>query len=107
MKSTEMERKERELKRARKKEDVLTRKTDKEDRSVGDFIKELHGLFFFDAQKIYNIESSDEIETLLMEMVEEIPEKQWDNVIRKAVKQTKVAQKDEAIEALKLLAEME
>ncbi|MDC7224314.1 MAG: hypothetical protein PQJ60_11275, partial [Spirochaetales bacterium] len=65
------------------------------------------GLFFFDAQKIYNIESSDEIETLLMEMVDELPEKQWDNVIRKAVKQTKVAEKDEAVEALRLLAEIE
>ncbi|MBN2626010.1 MAG: hypothetical protein JXA95_05035 [Spirochaetales bacterium] len=107
MKSTEMERKERELRRARKKDEVLARKTDREDRSVGDFIKELYGLFFFDAQKIYNIESSDEIETLLMEMVEELPEKQWDNVLRKAVKQTKVSQKDEAIESLKLLADME
>jgi hypothetical protein len=107
MKSTEMERKERELRRARKKEEVLARKTDREARSVGDFIKELYGLFFFDAQKIYNIESSDEIETLLMEMVEELPEKQWDNVIRKAVKQTKVSQKDEAVESLRLLADME
>ena len=107
MKSTEMERKERELKRARKKEEVLARKTDRESRSVGDFIKELNGLFFFDTQKIYNIESSEEIETLLMEMVEELPEKQWDNVLRKAVKQTKITQKDEAIEALKLLADIE
>ncbi|MDC7219556.1 MAG: hypothetical protein PQJ59_06415 [Spirochaetales bacterium] len=107
MKSTELERKERELRRSRKKEEVLARKTEKGERSVGDFIKELHGYFFYDAQKIYNIESSDEIETLLMEMTEELPEKQWDNVIRKAVKQSKVAQKDEAIESLKLLADME
>jgi hypothetical protein len=107
MKSTELERKERELRRARKKEEVLSRKTGKGERSVGDFIKELHGLFFFDTQKIYNIESSDEIETLLMEMVEELPDKQWDNVIKKAVKQTKVALKDEAVESLRLLADME
>jgi hypothetical protein len=106
MKSTEMERKERELRRARKKEEVLSRKTEKDSKSVGDYIKELYGLFFFDENKIYNIESSDEIDTLIMEMIEELPKKQWDNVIRKAVKQTKVSQKHDAIETLKLLADM-
>lgn len=107
MKSTEMARKERELRRARKKEEVLLRKREKGDRSVGDYIKELHGLFFYDTQKIYNIENSDEIETLLMEMVDELPEKQWENVIRKAVKQSKVKDKEEAVASLKILADIE
>ena len=106
MKSTEMERKERELKRARKKEEVLSRKMDKAGRTVGDYIKELHGLFFYDAQKIYNIENSDEIDTLIMEMVDELPQKQWNNVFKKAVKQTKVANREEAMESLKILADM-
>lgn len=106
MKSTELERKERELKRARKKDEVLGRKMEKGGKSIGDYIKELNALFFHDAQKIYNIENSEDIDSLLMEMVEEIPEKQWDNIIRKAVKQTKVVQKEEAIESLKLLADM-
>jgi hypothetical protein len=49
---------------------------------------------------------SDEILFLLEEMKEEQPEKQWENIINKAVKKTKVKQKDEAIEALKEIAEI-
>lgn len=107
MKSTELERKERELRRARKKDEVLLRKTEKGSKSVGDYIKELHGLFFYDAQKIYNIEDSEDIDNLLMEMLEELPEKQWDNVLRKAVKQSKVVQKEEAVASLRILADLD
>jgi hypothetical protein len=107
MKSTDIERRNRELKRAQKKQEMLERKSTKESRSVGDYIKELVELFFHDEERIYNLEMSDDILFLLEEMKDEQPEKQWDNIISKAVKKTKIKQKDEAIEKLKEIAEIE
>lgn len=107
MKSTDIERRNRELKRTQKKQEMLDRKSTKEQRSVGDFIKALGELFFHDAERIYNLEMSDEILFLLEEMKDEQPEKQWENIISKAVKKTKVKEKDEAIEKLKEIAEIE
>ena len=86
---------------------MLERKTAREERSVGDYINELSDLFFFDADRIYNLEMSDEILFLLEEMKDEQPEKQWDNILNKAVKKTKVKEKDEAIAKLKEIAEIE
>ena len=106
MKSTDLARRDREIKKARKREQVIERKGSREDRSPGDFINEFHEQFFFDADKIYNIEMSEEILMLLEEMKEELPEKQWANVIRKAVKKTKVKQKDEAVNLLAGLGEI-
>ena len=99
MKHTDLMRKERDLKKARKKEERLE-KTGSADRSVGDFINELHDAFFFNELKIYNFQDNEEIMELFMDMKEELPEKQWDNVIRKAVRKTKVQEKDEAIDYL-------
>ncbi len=107
MKSTDLARRDREIKKARKREMVLERKGSRENRSPGDFINELHEQFFFDTEKIYNIEMSEEILMLLEEMKEELPEKQWPNVLRKAVKKTGVKQKDAAINLLADLAEIE
>ena len=95
MKSTDIERRNRELKRAQKKQEMQGRKSSKVQRSVGDFIKELVDLFFFDEERIYNLEMSDEILFLLEEMKDEQPEKQWDNILMKAVKKTKVKAKDQ------------
>ncbi len=85
---------------------VLERKGQREDRSPGDFINEFADLFFHDAEKIYNIEMSEEILELLEDLKLELPEKQWANVLRKAVKKTKVNQKDEAIKQLADLGEI-
>jgi len=100
MKSTDIARRDRDLKKAAKKEDVLKRKQDKPDKTPGDFINELSELFFHDAEQIYNIEMSEEILELLMEIQENAPEKQWDNILRKAVKKTGVKKKDEAYKQL-------
>jgi hypothetical protein len=100
MKSTDLARRDREIKKARKREMVLERKGQRESRTPGDYINEFVEKFFFDTEKIYNIEMSEEILELLEDMKEELPEKQWANVIRKAVKKTKVAQRDEAIKML-------
>lgn len=106
MKSTDLERRDRDIRKARKREMVLERKGQRESRTVGDYINMFDEAFYYDTEKIYNIEMSDEILTLLLEMKEEIPEKQWPNVIRKAVKKTKVKNKDEAIQLLADLAEI-
>lgn len=106
MKSTDIARKDRDLRKARKKEEVLARKGEKAARSVGDYINELADLFFHDGNKIYNIESSEEILLLLEEMKEEIPEKQWNNALRKAIKKTKVSEKDSALEELRSMGEI-
>ncbi len=106
MKSTDLARRDRDLKKARKKEDVLQRKMSKEDRSIGDFISGLAELFFYDTNKIYNINSSEEILLFLEEMKEEQPEKQWNNILQKAVKKTKVQEKDAAIRELQELGDI-
>jgi hypothetical protein len=106
MKSTDIERRNRDLKRSQKKAELLEKRSSRENRSVGDFINAFVELFFYDAEKIYNLEMSDEILFLLEEMKEEQPEKQWENIITKAVKKTKVKAKDEAIAALKDIAEI-
>ncbi len=107
MKSTDLARKDRDLKKARKKEEVLARKTEKDSKTVGDYINELNDLFFHDGTKIYNIEKSEEIVDLLEEMKIELEEKNWINVIKKAVKKSGVTEKDSAVEQLKILAEIE
>ena len=60
MKSTDIQRRDREIKRSRKKEELLQKKLGKRDnRSVGEFINKLHSLFYHDEQKIYNIDSKE------------------------------------------------
>ena len=107
MKSTDLARRDREIKKARKREMVLERKGQRESRSPGDYINMFAELFFHDAEKIYNIEMSEDILMLLEEMKEDLPDKQWPNVLRKAVKKTKVKQKDEAITQLAGMGEID
>ncbi len=107
MKSTDLARKDRDLRKARKKEEVLARKMEKGSKSIGDYINELNDLFFHDGTKIYNIEMSEEILDLLEEMKIEIEEKNWTNVIKKAVKKSGVKEKDIAITQLKEMGEIE
>jgi len=100
MKSTDLARRDREIKKARKREMVLERKGQRERRTPGDYINQFAELFFYDDEKIYNIEMSEDILVLLEEMKEDLPEKQWPNVLRKSVKKTKVKQKDLGIKQL-------
>ena len=105
MKRTDIERRERELRRSQKKEDVLARKTEnyKAKNSVGQYIDELFALFFYNDDQIFNCSSEIKIVELLEEIKEEISEKNWDNILRKAIKKTGVAQKDKAFDELKAL----
>ena len=102
MKRTDLMRKERELKRARKKEDRLER-SDAGDKSVGDYINELHDLFFHDGTQIYNTTEDVRILELLEEIKDNMDEEQWDNILRKAIKKSGVKKRDAAFDELKSL----
>ncbi len=98
MKRTEFERMERDLKKSRKKQ--IESESAGGCETPGDFINKLFSMFFFDENKIYNVVDDTNIYELLEEMKEIIPEKQWENVLRKAIKKTKVKEKEDAFNLL-------
>lgn len=104
MKRTELERKERELRKMEKKIQALQRKTTKDTKSVGDYIDELFSLFRYDSEEIFNTKDDIAILELLESMKNDLPEKHWDVIIRKAVNKTKVVQREKAYEELGQLA---
>ncbi|MCG6144329.1 LB_289 family protein [Leptospira bandrabouensis] len=101
MKRTELERRERELRKAEKKKILPGQK---EAMSVGDYIDSLFGMFRYDSDEIFNASDDENILELLENMKMEHPEKQWDVIIRKAVNKTKVEQKEKAYDSLRILA---
>ena len=102
MKSTDLARKDRDLRKARKRQQVIERKGQREDRTPGDYINLFMDTFFYDHIKIYNIES-EEILQILEEMKNEIPEKQWSKILRKSVKKTQIKDKNSALDMLAAL----
>ena len=105
MKRTDIERRERELRRSQKKEDVQSRKSEsfKSKNTVGEFISSFAELFFYNDDQIFNIQTEVKIYELLEELKQDIPEKNWDTVLRKAIKKTGVREKDLAYNQLKEL----
>ena len=106
MKQTDILRRERELRRAAKKEARMSREGSGETPSVGEYINDLHDLFYYDDAKIYNVNNDDKILELLESLSLDYPEKQWDSVLRKAVKKSGVKEKEPAVVALKELMEI-
>jgi hypothetical protein len=104
MKRTELERRERDLRKMEKKKIV---NGEKESMSVGDYIEALFGLFRYDSEEIFNASDDENVLEVLENMKAEHPEKQWDVIIRKAVNKTKVNQKEKAYDALRILAGVE
>lgn len=100
MKRTEIERRERELKRAMKKASVGGKGTD--EKSVGDYINELVDVFIFNEEKIWNTTSDEDVLEVLEEIQIAYPEKA-ETIVKKAIRKTKVAKKDEAFEELSSL----
>jgi len=91
MKSTDIDRIDRELRRSRKKEELVEKRTQKrESASVGDYIKSLYSLMRHDDKRIYNLAGNPDIRKLLAEMKDDLPDKQWENVLRKALRETKI-----------------
>lgn len=104
MKRTELEKRERKLKRTQKKDEVIARKmSNSRKNSVNDYIEGLSSLFRYDANEIFNASEDMQILELFMEMKETLPDKQWENVLKKAIKKTGVVQKDRAFDELKAL----
>jgi hypothetical protein len=102
MKSTEIARRDREFKREKKRQEVLGRRQDKKEITVGDYIDNLHALFFHDDKRIFNTtKNNDPIVDLIGTMKIELPERQWENVLRKAVKKTGIADRETAFKELK------
>lgn len=102
MKSTDIARRDREIRRNQKKAEVIQRKQGKrEGLTIGDYIKLLSEKFFHDAEKIYNIQSNNEEVLLLIEEIKEsIEEKNWETILKKAIKATGIAKKEEAFKEL-------
>jgi hypothetical protein len=100
MKRTDLDRRERELKRAKKKEERVERGESGEARSVGDYIDDLNGLFFQDGTQIYNTQTDERILELLEDMKIDLEERHWESVVRKAVKKSGVQQRDKAVTEL-------
>ncbi len=106
MKKTDLERHQRELKKAMKKQDVLKRKSEtvKPTKLVGEYINRLFSLFRYDSEEIFNIKSDIKILEVIEEMKIELPEKYWENVLKKCIKKTNIHKRDEAFNQLKELA---
>jgi len=105
MKSTDLARRDREIKRKQKQEEMLQRRqTKKGGLSVGDYINMLSESFFHDTQKIYNITDNNEpVIEVLKEIKIDAEEKNWEPIFRKAIKKTGISAKEEAFKKLKEL----
>ena len=104
MKRTDLMKRERELKRARKKVERNERPEEGgSDKSVGDYISELNDLFYQDGVKIYNTQTDERILELFEEIKDNVEEKNWENILRKAVKKSAVKESEIAFNELKEL----
>ncbi|HBS03322.1 MAG TPA: hypothetical protein DEA96_00040 [Leptospiraceae bacterium] len=101
MKRTELERRQRELRRAEKKVEVLERKAGEEKKNAGFYINHLASLFRHDMNEIFNTKDDLDILESLEGLKEDLPEKQWETVLRKAVNRTKVTEVDRAVNELR------
>ncbi len=106
MKRTDIERKQRELRRSMKKEMGADEKMSTRDpKSAGAYIKKLTELFRHDTEKIYNILNDEDILETVLEMKEDLPEKKWEDVFKKAIRNTKIQEKELAMSELKQILE--
>jgi hypothetical protein len=107
MKRTDQERIERELRRREKKAKIAASRDDKsftdEDNSPGAYIQNLVDLFQHDEVQIYNTTDDEDVMEILLSMKEELPEKDWEKVLRSAIRKTKVKEKELAFNELKSL----
>lgn len=116
MKRTDQERIERELKR-REKHAKAPERVGVADASAGapvaaavtggltvsEYVRNLLALLHYDEQQIYNTSDDDDVFELLLTMKADLPEKQWETVLRSAIQKTKVVEKDLALTELKAL----
>ncbi|EMN82749.1 hypothetical protein LEP1GSC106_1182 [Leptospira interrogans serovar Grippotyphosa str. UI 12764] len=104
MKRTELERRERDLRKAEKKVQLQEKRlASGKGNSVGVYIDELSALFRYDATEIFNTGDDIAVLELLEDIQANLPAKQWENVLRKAIKKTGVQEKEKAYNELKEL----
>jgi hypothetical protein len=99
MKRNEIERLSRELKRQQKHATREDRCTD----AAGDvktYALELFELLQYDSDSIFNTREDEDLLDLFLEMKDDLPESKWPLVIKKAVRLTKVKEKDMAFTEL-------
>lgn len=106
MKRTDEERIAREVGRQQKQDRVLQRRTEaRGDASVAGYTKLLESTLMWDDETVYNI-NDDEVLEVLMEMKEDLTDKECEAVIKRAIKKTKVKDRDTPFEeAMTLLDE--
>lgn len=106
MKRTDQERIAREVGRTQKKEDIRERRiNDKRDVSVGGYAKQLEDVFMWDDEAIYNV-GDDSVLEILMDMKEVLTDKDCEAALKRAIKKTKIKDRDTALEeAMGLLAD--
>ena len=97
MKRTDIEKKEREQRRAAKKVELQTDRLDKRVGSVGDYIKRLDELLFHDDVHVYNAKEDIRILEMVEEMKESLDREECLTVFRKAVKKTGVKEREQAL----------
>lgn len=107
MKRTDQERIAREIGRQQKKEAIREKRINgKADLSVGGFAKALEDVFMWDDEIVYNI-GDDAVLEVLMDMKECLSDKDCEAALKRAIKRTKVKDRDTPmIEAMQLLEEV-
>ncbi len=105
MKRTDQERIDREFRRTQKKARLDEKRAEKKEASVGGYARALLDIFAFDETHIFNTSDDEDVLEVILEMKEALPEKQWEPTLRKAIRMTKVEEKQSAFEELRLLLE--
>lgn len=99
MKRTDQERIAREIGRQEKKAGIQQKRADsKEDVSVAGYARRLETTFMWDDDTIYNLNDESVLE-LLMEMKEDLTDRDCEAAIKRAIKKTDVADKDTTLAA--------
>ena len=108
MKRTDLERSERDYKKSEKKKSLIEKcgENQSSTQKVGYYIDTIFSLFRYDTEEIFNAKDNIDILEILECIQADLPEKQWDNIIRKAVKKTKVTNKEKAVKEIKELIDI-
>ncbi|MBX7059608.1 MAG: hypothetical protein K1X75_16205 [Leptospirales bacterium] len=105
MKRTEMERIEREMRRREKANQRVAGGAAGAGAgaSVGEYIERLFALFRYDEAEIFNAREDVNVLEVLEAMKADLPQKKWEDVLRKAIKKTGVKERDRAFQELSAL----
>jgi len=105
MKRTDQERIAREIGRQQKKESIRAKRLNgKDDVSVGGFAKQLEDVLMWDDDTVYNVHD-DAVLEVLMDMKTELSEKECHAALKRAIKRTKVKDRDTPFDAAAELLE--